>query len=81
MIDDICSSCGASIRWARTALDESIPLDVEPVDGGNVEITPDGRALVVQPDQLGLFGTPPRFVSHFATCPHADEHRRRKVTR
>ena len=66
-----CRSCGAEIRWERTAAGKAIPLDFEPVLDGNLAFRNDG--LVVS-----AAGCPPgpRYVAHFATCPHADAHRR-----
>lgn len=68
-----CRSCRAPIRWAHTQKGHRIPLDPEPVEGGNlVEVAP-GIVRVVEPgDPSGA-----RFVSHFATCPNAGAHRRR----
>lgn len=56
------------MRWARTVNGKSIPLDPEPVPGGNVELR-DGLACVVKPDGAA------RYVSHFATCKNANGHR------
>jgi hypothetical protein len=78
-----CRSCGAAIRWAVTATGKRIPLDPEPVDGGNIVIDNSGphgpiATVVGKATQPGLFGDDsPRYVSHFATCPNADRHRRR----
>lgn len=70
-----CSSCGAPMIWAVTAKNgKPIPLDASPVPHGNVELE-DGRAIYVRPNSPNLFGVP-RFVSHFATCPHARQHRK-----
>lgn len=69
-----CRSCGAPIRWARTAAGKHIPLDATPTPDGNVLLTEDGVATVVG----GLHVWPPdalRWTAHFATCPNADEHR------
>ncbi len=70
-----CNSCGAEIIWAHTASGKAIPLDAEPVPFGNLVVVPgaDGpRALSVNiPGALG-----PRYVSHFATCPNANQHRK-----
>lgn len=63
-----CRSCGAPIRWARTAANGAlIPLDAEPNPAGNVELV-DGRAVVHgQPPLL----TPPElWMPHHATCPN-----------
>lgn len=81
-----CRSCGAEIRWAHTTSGHAMPLDAEPVADGTVAFTgrdvrndrgtalPEVRVDVGQP----LFddGTP-RYVAHFATCPNADEWRKR----
>lgn len=69
------SKCSAQIRWVRTTAGELMPIDAEPVLGGNVELIDDGTTAVVhgQPD---LFADTPRYVSHFATCPNAKEFRR-----
>lgn len=69
-----CSTCGAPITWARTEKgDKSIPLDPAPAANGNL-VLGDGGVRA----HLPLFDPPdiPRYVSHFATCPDADQHRR-----
>jgi hypothetical protein len=79
-----CRSCGAKVIWARTATSgKPMPVDAEPVDGGNVLLsqvvagvgTPTATVVgnTVQPSIFGDDG--PRYVSHFSTCPRADEHR------
>jgi hypothetical protein len=80
-----CRSCGAEIVWAFTPEGHRMPVDAEPVDGGNVVLSPassPGQAptatVVGRRVQASLFGDDgPRYVSHFATCPNADRHRRR----
>ena len=72
-----CKSCGAAIRWYRTPAGKRMPVDAEPASDGNLVIL----AGVVQPIQADLFrGIPsgPRYISHFATCPNARKHRRKK---
>jgi hypothetical protein len=67
--------------WASMPTGRVMPVDVDPVPDGNVVVgEPDaggyrrGRVLsdgeIPDPDVE-------RYVSHFATCPHADAHRRR----
>lgn len=66
-----CKSCGAPIRWARTAgSGKPIPLN-------------EARTVVLRelPGQTAGDGTPivetvVGHQSHFATCPQAAEHRR-----
>lgn len=67
---DTCKSCGAAVRWMMTPKGKAIPLDPQPRDDGNLVII---GSLAWKSD-----GTPgPRYVSHFATCPYADQHRKR----
>ena len=72
-----CRSCGAEILWAKTIKGHSIPLDAQPAAKGNVVIAENGTALVYRdPAAIATrYVDEPHFVSHFATCPNADEHR------
>lgn len=74
MTRNTCASCSASIFWARTGSGKAIPIDAAPTPTGNVEL--DG-------DTAKSWGTSHewpegavRYTSHFATCPHAAEHRK-----
>ena len=75
----ICRSCGAGITWAKTAQGRSMPVDRDPVPDGNItlEDTDIGTSIatVHGPDDP-IEGE--RYVSHFATCPNANEHRRKQ---
>jgi hypothetical protein len=75
-----CRSCGAAIVWAQTAVGKRMPVDAEPVDGGNLVLvypSPGATPLALHtPPEQQLFDDPPRYVSHFSTCPHADQHRK-----
>lgn len=75
-----CRSCGAAIRWVRMAGSHKVmPLDAEPVEHGNVRLDALGLAHVHGGGPLDKppgFG--PWYVSHFATCPHAAQHRRQR---
>ncbi len=56
-----CSSCGRPVAFVRTAADREMPVDLE----------------TLRDEPADLFGrTVQTAVSHFATCPRADEHRR-----
>jgi len=77
-----CKSCGAEIVWCIGSKGGRMPVDANPNPGGNLTIVEDHanptlppRAMPVPPD-AGV-GTP-RYKSHFATCPSADQHRRPK---
>lgn len=71
-----CRSCGAPILWATTLNSRSIPLDVDPV----AEI-PRGAFRLVGTQSPTAEGVDagPVYVSHFATCPNADDHRKGKT--
>lgn len=74
-----CKSCGAPVRWAKTIKGRPIPLDPIPAPNGNVIISEEGTALVYAgPAGIAArYQDEPRYLSHFATCPNADEHRNR----
>jgi hypothetical protein len=60
-----CRGCGASVLFVPTAASgKLIPLD--PTSEKRVVIGDDGRARVVD-----------TFIAHFATCPKADQFRRK----
>lgn len=57
-----CRSCGAPIVWFRTAKGHRMPVDAGTTKPTDAE------------HQLDLS----RHVSHFATCPNANQHRRKR---
>lgn len=75
-----CRSCGADIYWIKMKSGKSMPCDVKPIlysqnpEGDLTLVTPDGRVIRGFEDltqkEIG-------YTSHFATCPNADQHRRR----
>ena len=58
-----------------------MPLDRDPADDGNIMLI-DGEARVLTTGERlraqNLGDPEPRFKSHFATCPDAQDHRRSK---
>jgi hypothetical protein len=64
-----CQSCGAEIVWAETEAGRKIPLDAVPEKRFVIADAPLSRARVAVMQ--------PTYVSHFATCPNAAEHRRK----
>jgi hypothetical protein len=78
-----CRSCQAIIIWARTFDDTRMPLDAEPCPEGNVRLFGDGRARVLTNDErfAAIECGQRLYRSHFATCPNAKAHRRRRVAR
>lgn len=70
-----CKTCGASIRWVKMLASGSAnPLDAEPSEKGNVMIQGD-RGITMSRDEAP--DGEPLYLSHFATCPHSKEHRRK----
>jgi hypothetical protein len=87
---EVCRSCKAPVTWVRTEGGNSMPVDAEPVDSGNIVLS---HRIVGQPP-LALYQSrdmieqlrresaareePLRlFRSHFASCPNARQHRKR----
>jgi len=69
-----CSSCGAPIRWIRTEDGFRAPVNIDrkaiytdtgTVDAGDFGATPIGQLVT-------------GYESHFATCPNADQHRKKQ---
>lgn len=65
-----CGSCGAQIVWGVTTNGKRIPLNLPSEKRfvrarGEVQPQPDGLVMQVE-----------TWVSHFATCPNAAQHRK-----
>lgn len=64
-----CSSCDEDIVWMKTANDKLMPVDVDSVVEEDLTwVTHDGRPIPLFDQGEHL--------PHFATCEHADRHRR-----
>lgn len=78
---DRCSSCQAPIIWSVTETGRKCPIDADPVPDGNLILV----KQLIGPPLMKVFNEkthpnwPRRYVSHFATCAHAAEHRRRNA--
>ncbi|MEZ5152095.1 hypothetical protein [Rhodococcus zopfii] len=75
-----CRSCRHQIVWAQTVNGKAMPLDVEPSERGNVAVDLVFGVLhagvVSGPDRDSLRAAKrPLYLSHFTTCPHADNWR------
>lgn len=71
-MSDSCKSCGQPIVWALTTKGRRMPIDPEPVAGGNVDVA-------VIAGVRHAIGTAPgegTHVSHFSSCPDAARHRK-----
>lgn len=67
-----CRSCGAPTIRAKTVNGKTMPVDAEPVDGGNLHLNAGPAVVVVK----GCDCPREHYVSHFVTCPDAGKWRR-----
>lgn len=70
---DHCHSCRAPVVWSITAKGKRMPLDACPRSDGTFIIDSEG---IARKPQLGEDVPFLLYVSHFATCPNADRHRK-----
>lgn len=75
-----CRSCGKEIKWLKTISGKNMPVDIEPVhflEGGKgLYVTDDGAVIHGTECPKEQTGSKKGYVSHFATCPNADAHRK-----
>lgn len=81
---DECHSCQAKVIWAVTTRARTMPVDAEPVQGGNVQLEHRGEgatplARVLSP--TAQFGKTSLRRSHFVTCPDANIWRQKSTGR
>lgn len=77
-----CRACGAPIRFIKTVGGKTIPVNPEEVPywqqagGASKIVTPNGEVVsaVLEGDQQKATGI--GYISHFATCPCADQFRK-----
>lgn len=71
--------CGAEMIWCVTENGAKIPIDVEPVpDGKLIKLRVENGDRIVHHIRKGEAVYQPRYNAHFATCPNADQHRRKR---
>lgn len=78
-----CHSCEAPILFGRAESGSLIPFDAEPSSAGTWALTWNPTTGVLRAEhaagRLHEFRGRNLFVTHFATCPNADLHRRRQA--
>ena len=74
----ICNSCHQPVWWKLTSNGKRMPIDPDPVPDGNLILDGENTVLVIGPIDVLADPDTARYVSHFATCPNADEHRKVK---
>lgn len=88
----LCRACKQPVEWVESENGRRMPIDPNPDPKGNLVRI--GMAEVVNPstlrhERVPIMGvvkaddpTPAaRYISHFATCPHADKLRRKPSRR
>lgn len=72
-----CKTCGASILWVVVGPSKkTTPINAQPdPERGNIRLTDKLAYYMSEEERLAYQG--PRYLSHFATCPQATQHRRR----
>lgn len=68
-----CRSCGAPILWVKTEAGKRMPIDAKP----ERRVVLDPLAVRLGADELTA-RVVDTYVSHFATCPNAAQHRKAK---
>ena len=76
-----CRSCGSQIIFIRTTAGKAMPCDPDPINfersgGPETFVTPEGK---VERGKRRESGPLQGYISHFATCPFADKHRKRRA--
>lgn len=70
-----CKSCGAKIVWGKTVNGKSIPIDM-------YSLPESDKVLLIDRWNTGnnipLIFNPQKHISHFATCPNSNQHRKKK---
>ena len=77
-----CRSCNAEIKWIKMASGTSMPVDpylrtMIKGEGADVIVTEDGHIIHGRFASYEEGANVSGYISHFATCPNAQEHRRR----
>lgn len=71
-----CRTCRAPIIWASSYGGARIPMDADP-NAGKFALHMDEHGTVHADMTEAPASGEPRYTSHFATCPDAEQHRRR----
>ena len=66
-----CSSCGAPVRWVETPKGRRMTRDFEPCADGSVVVRHGVGFVVSRLSSVQPRANEPRYLPHWATCPHA----------
>lgn len=79
-----CRACGADIMFIKSTAGKTIPVNAEEItyrqtSGGSLKIvTPNGEVLSAEVETDPNKATGIGYISHFATCPCADQFRKKR---
>lgn len=82
-----CASCKAPIFWFKTKEKRLIPVDRQASPSGTIVLEGNEKCRVLSMKEAaalrasGAAGGAALFTAHFATCPNAAQHRRRRRAR
>lgn len=81
----VCETCKAPTRWAETDSGNWMMVDLRPSERGNLRLrergteAPGVSRLGTSEAQRAREAGEDLYIAHFATCPDAAQHRRRRV--
>lgn len=67
-----CRSCNAEIIWATFDSGRRVPLDAKPVENGTIALDGERARVLIRGETA-----PRRYRSHFVSCPHAGQWRKK----
>lgn len=76
VMPDLCRTCKAPVVWALTEAGKWMPLDAQSSLVGEWQLFGDGPRAVHVPAERREQLAGQLHVTHWATCPDADRHRR-----
>lgn len=75
-----CRSCGAPVIWALTVKGNATCFDAQPNTEGTFVLRRGKRTATIYTKYVKTddeeYAGEPRYTSHFASCPNADQHRK-----
>lgn len=71
-----CASCDAEVFWVKTRNGKSMPIDAQH-EMRLVAVLGDDDLILAGTSDDAVVRMVPTYTSHFATCPSADQHRKR----
>lgn len=86
MSNETCKSCGRPILWIKTRAGKSMPCDAKQINyiikpgGGTKLVTPAGDVISCEQAEDPAEAQGWGYAPHWASCPAADQFRRRAQT-